>query len=51
MGTVEEESDESMYWMELLVEGNIVTSPMTEGLLKEAEELLSISVASDKNCA
>ena len=46
MGTVEEEADESLYWMELLVEARIVKLEALEPLMKEADELLAITVAS-----
>jgi len=48
MGTVEEEIDESLYWMELLVEARIVADSELEVLMKEAGELLAITVASIK---
>ena len=48
MGTVEEEADESLYWMELLIEAGIVTSGGFEPLRKEAAEILAITVASIK---
>jgi four helix bundle protein len=46
MGTVEEETDESMYWLEVLVEGRLVTQKTVEPLLDEAEQLLRMVVAS-----
>ena len=46
MGTVEEETDESLYWMELLVEAGIMDVKRIEPLMKEASELLAITVAS-----
>jgi len=46
MGTVEEEADESLFWMELLIEAGIVESGKLESLMKEADELLAITVAS-----
>ena len=46
MGTVEEETDESLYWMELLIEAEIVESVKLESLMNEADELLAITVAS-----
>jgi len=46
MGTVEEESDESLYWMELLAESQIVKAAKLQTLMKEADELLAITVAS-----
>jgi len=48
MGTVEEEIDESVYWMELLAEAGIVVSGKLESLIKEADELQAISVSSIK---
>lgn len=48
MGTVEEESDESIFWMELLVESGIVSKKSLESLMKEANELLAITVSSIK---
>jgi len=48
MGIVEEEADESLYWMELLVEAGIEVNMKMEALMKEAGELLSITVASIK---
>jgi len=48
MGIVEEEADESLYWMELLIEAGIEVNMKMETLMKEAGELLSISVASIK---
>jgi four helix bundle protein len=48
LGIVEEELDETMFWMELLVESNILKSKLVDSLLKEANELLAITVASIK---
>jgi four helix bundle protein len=48
MGTVEEEADECLYWIELLIEAGIVESKSLESLMKEADELLAITVASIK---
>src|SRR5579859_6884111 len=45
---VEEECDESLFWMELLVENNIVKASRLTGLMKEASELLAIVVSSAK---
>jgi four helix bundle protein len=44
LGIVEEETDESIYWMELLIESKLVPRPRLEELLNEANELLSITV-------
>ena len=46
MGIVEEEADESLYWMELLVEAEIVKPEKLEYLMKEADELVAITVSS-----
>lgn len=46
MGVVEEELDESIYWIELLVESGILKSKTVDFLVKEANELLSITMAS-----
>lgn len=48
LGLVEEETDESIYWMELLVEGRVVTSDRLTALIKEANEILAMTVASIK---
>lgn len=48
MGIVEEELDETIYWMDLLAEGGIVQHGMVEPLMREADELLSITVSSIK---
>jgi four helix bundle protein len=43
------ELDESMYWIELLIEGKIVKSTRLDGLLGEANELTAIIVTCVKN--
>jgi four helix bundle protein len=48
MGLVEEEADESAYWMELLVEAGLVREELLGELLAEANELVAIVVASIK---
>jgi four helix bundle protein len=48
MRIVEEECDESLYWMELLIESGQVEAARLEDLIREAEELLSMVVASCK---
>jgi four helix bundle protein len=45
---VEEECDESVFWMELLVENDLVKPRLLESLMKEGDEILSIVVASAK---
>jgi four helix bundle protein len=46
LGIVLEEADETIFWLELFLEGGIVKRERLESLLKEAEELTSIFVAS-----
>lgn len=46
MGIVEEEAEESIYWMELLIEAEMVQEHLLSGLLKEANEILAMVVAS-----
>lgn len=48
LGIVEEEADESIYWMELLTESGFVPCDKVSRLLKEANEILSIIVSSIK---
>ncbi len=48
MGIVEEEADESIYWMELLIDANLVAPELMANLINEANELLAIVVASIK---
>jgi four helix bundle protein len=45
---VEEECDESLFWMEMLVENNLVKVSQLYDLMKEADEILAIVVASAK---
>ena len=46
LGIVEEEADESLYWMELLVEAGLVREERISSLMQEANEIVSITVAS-----
>jgi len=48
IGVVEEEADETLYWLELLVEGKIVPPERLAALMAEANELLAIFVASGR---
>jgi four helix bundle protein len=45
---VEEECDESLYWMELLVDNDFVKQSRIKDLMAEGNEILSIVVASAK---
>jgi four helix bundle protein len=46
IGIVEEEADESAYWMELIVEGELLPAKIVVALLQEANELTAIMAAS-----
>jgi four helix bundle protein len=46
MGIVEEEADETIYWMELLVDAGIVKRARIATLLDEANQILSIVISS-----
>jgi len=43
---VEEEADESLYWLELAIESGLLNEEAVKDLLKEANELTSIFTAS-----
>ena len=45
---VEEECDESLFWMELLVDNNFVKASRLAGFMKEGNEILAIAVSSVK---
>jgi four helix bundle protein len=46
MGTVEEEADESLYWIELLIECDLVKKEKLESLMQEGDEIIAIVVSS-----
>lgn len=46
LGIVEEEADESVYWMELIVESGIIPRERLGDLIQEANEILAMVVAS-----
>ena len=48
LGVVEEEADESGYWMELIVEGGLMPKTKVESVLSEANEIVAIMAASIK---
>lgn len=48
LAIVEEEADESMYWIELLIESNQIKQKLVENLLNETNEILSIIVSAIK---
>jgi four helix bundle protein len=46
LGIVEEEADESVYWMELLIEAKLVKQSLLKDLLTKANEIVAMVVAS-----
>jgi four helix bundle protein len=48
MGIVEEEADESIYWMELLIDGGLIRKDDISHLLNEANQILAMTVSSIK---
>jgi four helix bundle protein len=49
LGLVEEEADESAFWMELIIESDMMKKELVEPLLQEANELVAIMTASRKS--
>jgi len=49
LGIVEEEADESVYWMELIVEGGLLPERRVAGLRDEAHQLVRIMAASRRS--
>jgi four helix bundle protein len=48
LGNVEEEADETLYWLELLSGSKLVPLARLDWLLKETDEILAMTVASIK---
>jgi four helix bundle protein len=48
LGIVEEEGDETLYWMELLVESGLIPAAKLAELMKETDEIVAMTVASIK---
>ncbi len=46
MGVVEEEADESAFWLEMLVDAKIIAETKAKRLIDEANELTAIAAAS-----
>ena len=46
LGIVEEEADESSYWMELLIESGMISEPLVRDLLAECNEITAMVVSS-----
>ncbi|MEO0246259.1 MAG: four helix bundle protein, partial [candidate division WOR-3 bacterium] len=48
IGTCEQETEETIYWLELLRDAGIVSFSKLEDLIDEANQLLAIFIASSK---
>lgn len=48
---VEEECDESLFWMELLVDNQLISAGRLRTLMQEGNEILAIVVASSKTAS
>ncbi len=48
MKTVEEESDETAYWLEVLVEAELLPQEQISSIYNETNEILAMTVASLK---
>ncbi len=48
LAIVEEEADETLYWLELIIESELLTETRLQGLMREFDEILAMIVASQK---
>jgi four helix bundle protein len=51
LGIVEEEADETAYWLELVLEGGLLDKGAVDPLLREANELVAIMASSRKTAS
>ena len=51
LGIVIEESDESILWLELIIESKIMQENLLKSLLQEAKEITAIMIASKKSAS
>jgi four helix bundle protein len=51
LGTVEEEADETVFWLELIVEGELLPQTRIAELLQESREIVAIIAASRKSAS
>jgi four helix bundle protein len=51
LGTVEEEADETAFWLELIIEGSFLTAAQIQPLLIEAGEIVAITAVSKKTAS
>jgi four helix bundle protein len=42
LSTVEEEADETLYWLELLVKAGLVPKPRLTSLMQETDEIITV---------
>ena len=49
IGVVEEEADETLFWLELIIETGLLPLTKLKPLLREADEIVSIMAASLKS--
>src|SRR3989339_695953 len=45
IGVVIEEADESIFWIELIIESGLINKKLVESLLKESDEICAIMIA------
>jgi len=51
LGTVEEEADESAFWLELLIDAGLMSERKIRSLLNEATEIVAIMASSKKTAS
>jgi four helix bundle protein len=51
LGRVEEEADETAFWLELIIEGSLLTAVQIQPLLTEAGEIVASTAASKKTAS
>jgi four helix bundle protein len=51
LGTMEEEADESAFWLELLIDAGLMSESEIRPLLNEASEIVAIMASSKKTAA
>ncbi|MBI4653350.1 four helix bundle protein [Candidatus Kuenenbacteria bacterium] len=49
LGIVIEEADESEFWLEIIIESNLLKKELVDPLLKETNELIAIFVSTRKS--
>jgi four helix bundle protein len=51
LGTVEEEADESAFWLELIIDAGLMSDSKIRPLLNDASEIVAIMASSKKTAA